>query len=122
MAAAVASSAAVPRLLSIETLPHRTPQSPALLAVRSDGLLLLLGSTGTALSALYAGVEGVVAAVRGGGSLAVLSASRLVLVDLARREQTRECAAPRTRGQRRWAELRPTQGLLPPSLHQVCRA
>ena len=56
----------------------------------NDGMLLMLGAAGNALSSMDSGVQGVIAVVRGGGSLAVLSPSRLVLVDLGRREPPRE--------------------------------
>lgn len=90
VAAAVASGAALPQLVSIEAIPTRSASSPALLAARSDGMLLMLGAAGNALSSMDSGVQGVIAVVRGGGSLAVLSPSRLVLVDLGRREPPRE--------------------------------
>ena len=90
VAAAVASGAALPHLVSLEAIPSRSASSPALLAARSDGMLLMLGAAGNALSSMDSGVQGVIAVVRGGSSLAVLAPSRLVLVDLSRREQPRE--------------------------------
>jgi len=90
VAAAVASGAALPHLVSLEAIPSRSASSPALLAARSDGMLLMLGAAGNALSSMDSGVQGVIAVVRGGSNLAVLAPSRLVLVDLSRREQPRE--------------------------------
>ena len=89
-AAAVASGAPLPQLVSLETIPSRSASSPALLAARSDGRLLMLGAAGNALSSMDSGVQGVITVVRGGSGLAVLSTSRLVLVDLGRRDQPRE--------------------------------
>ena len=92
-----------PTLVALETMSSAPPTSgrggkaanaPALLAIRSDGMLVTISAVGGVIAGVTSGVSGVLAVRRSANVLALLSADRLVLIELARRAAPRECPVP----------------------------
>ena len=95
-----------PRLVALEAMSApggggggggrgRAPKGkPDFLAVRSDGLLVTLTAAGDVITGVHSGVQGITHARRSGNTLALLSRTQLVLIELARRAPPRRCAIP----------------------------
>jgi hypothetical protein len=95
-------AAGAQRLVSIESLAGlgaaQSKAGPSLLAVRSDGLVVALAAArGTMLQAIHTGggiEEPVHASRRGAAGVALLSPTRLTVVELKTRGPPRDCALP----------------------------
>ena len=99
-----ATADTAPRLIALESISSvgqggargraAEGSKAALLAVRSDGVLLTLSHVGGVLAGVTTGVDGVQSVRRSGSTMALLTRERLLVVELLRREPPRECTIP----------------------------